>query len=118
MKDYSMYRFFKGEKEDPFDHETQNSQHMFWFYESCFENLFTRYESSDWYSFFGGGHKSITSDKFMKLLSDEDYERPTEKKKAGIFDLWLNDYLFVDKLYGEYGGENWYKKEYHSTSVQ
>ncbi|MDR1595294.1 MAG: hypothetical protein LBS43_12560 [Prevotellaceae bacterium] len=139
--DYSMYRFFKGEKENPFEkllnraeidkshlpppecmkyeynlpinevNKLQSSK-MFWFYESCFERLFEQYESSDWYAFFGKN-----GDKFMKLLSEKDYVRPSDKK--GVFDMWLNDYLFIDKLYPEYGGdENWYKKEYYSISVQ
>jgi hypothetical protein len=108
-----MYRYYKGEKENPFDHEKQNS-HMFWFYESVFENQFIKWESYQWYDFFGG----YTSKKFMEIISGEDYERPAENKKAAIFDLWLNEYLWIDKLYPEYGGENWYRKEYYSNSAQ
>jgi hypothetical protein len=40
MKDYSMYKYFKGEKENPFDAETQNSANRFWEYESMFEYKF------------------------------------------------------------------------------
>ncbi|MDR2425260.1 MAG: hypothetical protein LBD59_11165 [Prevotellaceae bacterium] len=116
MKDYSMYRFFKGESENPFDKERQNTAFMFWFYENHFEDDFSEKESSDWYAFFGSNSK--IGKKFMELLSTEDYERPTENKKAAIFDIWLNEYLFVEKLYGEYGSENWYKKEYYATSAQ
>ena len=156
MKDYSMYRYYKGEKENPFeakieelesklpgscnnymaDPVVKENEHekctscrlfpcntgklsnakMFWFYESCFEIEFSQKESSDWFSFFGGSDTK-TGHKFMKLLSEEDYERPTEKKKAGVFDLWLNEYLFVDKLGPEYG-ENWYIKEYYSASAK
>jgi hypothetical protein len=114
MKDYSMYRFFKGEKENPFDKDKQNSQHMFWFYESIFDRDFTDNDSSDWHDFFGG---SLAKD-FINLLSTEDYERPTEKKKAAIFKLWLEGYLFAEKLYGEYGGENWYREAYYATTVR
>jgi len=124
MKDYSMYRYYKGEKENPFEAIRKKSPNlslsnalMWWFYESCFEIEFLQKESSDWFSFFGGNHNSEASKKFMKLLSEEDYERPTEKKKAGVFDLWLNEYLFVDKLGPEYG-ENWYIKDYYSTSAK
>ena len=117
MKDYDIYRCFKGEPENPFDSETQSIQHIFWFYESCFEREFIDKESSDWFAFFGGFNSKI-SEKFMGLLSEEDYERPTKKKKAAIFDIWLNDYLFVDKLYGEYGDENEYKKSYHSITAR
>ena len=118
MKDYSMYRFFKGESENPFDKITQNTQSMFWFYENHFEQQFIKNDSSDWFAFFGGSHDSKTSKKFMKLLSEEDYERPAEKKKAALFDIWLNDYFFVEKLYGEYGSENEWKKLYYSTIAQ
>ena len=117
MGDYSMYRYFKGEKDNPFDKVNQNAQHMFWFYESCFEQQFSDNESSDWYAFFGG-KESKTAQKFTALLSAEDYERPAQSKKAAIFDIWLNDYLFVEKLYGEYGGENEYSKAYFATSVR
>lgn len=40
----------------------------------------------------------------MNLLSDEDYERPTEGKKKQVFEIWL-EYLFTEKLYPEYGGK-------------
>ncbi len=85
MVDYSMYRFFRGEEESPFDNETQNAQRMFWFYESCFERQFIKSGGSD-------------------------------KDKAAIFDRWLNDNLFVEKLYDEYGGgkTSWYKDLYYS----
>jgi hypothetical protein len=116
MKNYNMYRYFKGEDENPFDKEKQNNQFMFWFYENHFDLLFDKYESSDWYDFFGAGTERGNS--FMNLLSKDDYMRPTEKKKADIFDIWLNKYLFVDKLYAEWDNENEYKKAYYSTSVQ
>ena len=118
MKDYSMYRYFKGEEENPFEAKVglQNSM-MFWFYESCFEKEFEHKESSDWYAFFGGTHDSKTSNKFMKLLSEEDYERPSEKKKAAIFELWLYDYLFPDKLC-DWGSMDEDIKSYLSTSAQ
>jgi hypothetical protein len=34
MNNYSRCRYFKGEKENPFDKEKQNEEHMLWFYES------------------------------------------------------------------------------------
>lgn len=81
----------------------------FGFMNQCFNDLFEKYESSDWFSFFDM-HGSMGSD-FMKLLSDPDYVRPTEEKKKPIFELWLT-YLFKYKLYPEFGGENTYKKLY------
>jgi len=115
MKDYSMYRYYKGEKENPFNKENQNTSFMFWFYEKHFDDEFAKNESSDWHAFFGGNN-SETSKAFMKLLSEDDYARPAEKKKEAIFQLWLEKYLFVEKLYGEYGSENWYKKKYYAIA--
>ena len=118
MKDFSMYRYFKGEKENPFENKKEVDYRfciaaIFWFYESHFEGLFAKNESSAWLALFG----SKTSEKFMKLLSEEDYERPTEKKKAVIFELWLYDYLFPDKLC-DWGSMEEDIKSYLSTSAQ
>lgn len=108
--DYSMYKCFKGEKENPFDNEKQNAQHMFWYYESVFEDQFNLHSSSDWHSFF---LDHDMRDDFMKILSEQDYEKPSEEKKKPVFELWLT-YLFKEKLYPEYGGENTYKKAYNT----
>lgn len=109
-KNYDMFRFYQGEESNPFDNEKQNAQHQFWFYESCFEDLFERYSSSEWYSFFDD--YGMGKD-FMKILSSEDYERPSDEKKLPVFDLWLK-YFFKFKLYPEYGGENTDKELYFS----
>jgi hypothetical protein len=109
--DFSMFRYFKGENENPFSWEKQNAAHMYWFYESIFQGDFDRWESSDWYSFFGPAE---LGERFMKLLTDKDYERPTEEIKKPIFEIWL-DYLFTEKLYPEYGGKvNYYKELYYA----
>jgi hypothetical protein len=50
-------------------------------------------------------------------LTGKDNDKPTQSEKAAVFEIWLNDYLFVDKLGIEYGGDNWYKKEYYSNSA-
>ncbi|SFK99925.1 hypothetical protein SAMN05216357_11084 [Porphyromonadaceae bacterium KH3CP3RA] len=114
MTDYSMYKYFKGEKENPFDKEKQNAEYMFWLYEASFEKDFSGWGSHDWYYFFDGYGMG---DAFMKLLRDPaDYDRPSKDKKKQIFDLWL-EYLFTHKLYAEYGGENWHKKEYNRITV-
>lgn len=112
-KDHTIFRYYKGEKENPFNNEKQNTQCFFWFYESVFENDFTERESSDWYAFF---EQYAKGDEFMKLLSEEDHSRPTEEKKKQVFDLWLT-YLFTYKLYPEYGGENQYKAAYYANQA-
>jgi len=120
MKDYSMYRYFKGEDENPFEVVNGSQKHAiaekFWYYECVFERDFIKNESSEWFAFFGG-EQSQTAQNFMKLLSEEDYERPTEKKKAAILELWLNEYLFPDKL-NDWGGAKDEKDNYYSTSAQ
>lgn len=108
MKDYSMYRYYKGEDNSPFDKEKQNTEYMFWLYEASFEKDFSERDSSDWHSFFDGFGMG---DAFMNILSNADYEKPTGEKKKQIFDLWL-EYLFSVKLYGEYDADNWYQNAY------
>jgi hypothetical protein len=109
-----MYRYFKGEKENPFDKEKQNNEYMFWFYESTFERDYSGLDSSEWFDFF---NNYGMGDAFMKILSEADYDKPTNEEKKQIFDLWLK-YLFSEKLYAEYGGDNWYKEAYFATIVQ
>jgi hypothetical protein len=100
-----MYRYFKGETDNPFNKEKQEKEHFFWFYESVFESNFTERESSDWNAFFStyGLEKG-----FMKLLSNSDYEKLSDKK--GVFDLW-KEYLFREKLTGM-------ESEYNTTIAQ
>lgn len=112
MKDFSMYRYYKGEDKNPFNKESQSIQHMFWVYECAFDSDFSQKESSDWHRFFDD--HDLGSD-FMNLLSDADYERPQANKKKQVFELWLN-YLFTFKLYPEFGGENTDRKLYYSTA--
>jgi hypothetical protein len=114
MKDFSMYRYFKGEKESPFDKEKQNNEYMFWFYESIFERDYSGWDSSEWFNFF---NNYGMGDAFMKILSEADYDKPTNEEKKQIFELWLK-YLFSEKLYGEYGGDNWYKDAYYAAIAQ
>ena len=134
--DYSMYVYYKGEKENPFEillarNEVPNpaltppdsmkttynlprSEEIrlalcskFWYYESVFESIFAKMESSDLHAFF---EDSGLGNNFIKLLSEEDHESPTVQKKAAIFKLWLKQ-LFSSRLPG-------YETLYISTSVQ
>lgn len=113
--DCSMFRYYKGESENPFSLEKQNAACMFWFYESIFQQDFDKWESSDWFSFLGPDDRGK---RFMKLLTDDDYERPTERIKKPLFEIWL-EYLFTEKLYPEYGGKvNDYKIMYYAGSAE
>ncbi|MDR2058056.1 MAG: hypothetical protein LBP83_07230 [Dysgonamonadaceae bacterium] len=40
MSDYSMYRYYRGEKENPFEWEKENTANQFWGYEALFEHKF------------------------------------------------------------------------------
>lgn len=113
-KDFTMYKFYRGEKTDPFNQDTQNTEHMFWFYESIFERDFAKNYSADWYSFFS---EHDLGDRFMKILEEKDHDRPGEDKKKQIFELWL-EYLFTFKLYPEYDGENKLKAAYESATAR
>jgi hypothetical protein len=114
INNYEMFRFYQGEKSNPFDKEKQSAQYMFWFYESVFEREFLKNDSSEWYSFFSM-HDDMGKE-FMRILSESDYERPTQDKKKPLFELWLT-YLFKYKLYPEYGGENKDEKLYYSFKL-
>ena len=96
---YSMYKFYKGEKECP--KKLGAEQGRLWNAERVFEEEFKKNDSSDWFAFFSNceidGKKA--SSIFMKKIDpDKEYERPAEISKAWIFDLWVNYYLFVDKF--------------------
>ena len=112
MKDYSIYKCFNGEKENPFDRETQAIEHKFWFYESIFERDYSERDRVEWFEFFSDYGMG---DVFMKILLEDDYNKPIENNKKLILGLWLK-YLFSEKLYGEYGGENLDKDAYFAIT--
>lgn len=103
MKDYSMFRYFKGENDNPFDQESQNNEHMFWFYESHFENLFNRENNDHWRN----GFADSVNRKFRSVIAEVESKGSHSKLKTLIFDTWLNDYLFIDKL------TSWHKDQYN-----
>jgi hypothetical protein len=113
MENYSMYRFFKGEKSNPFDNKTESDRAKFWNCESTFEKDFKTKNTSDWYAFFKD-HGMQTF--FIDLLTENDHENLTDKTKKPVFEIWLI-YLFQFKLYPEYGGENKEKKIYYSIDL-
>ena len=99
--DYSIYKFYKGEKECPAHLGAE--QGRLWNAERVFEEEFQKNDSSDWFCFFKdcGINDINAGDIFMsKLDSDKEYERPLETSKAWIFDLWV--YLLTSfHQYGE-----------------
>ncbi len=113
MADFTMYRFFKGEKANPFDSQIDWVSAKFWYYEYVFDSSFFRMECSDLYSFF---KDHDMGKEFMTLLSEDEHDYLSEKSKKPVFELWLK-YLFKYKLYPEYGGENKLEMLYFSTDL-
>lgn len=131
-KDFSMYRCYRGEAENPYFKELWASEvdksHLpppecmkydfilpaekvqelswkgkFWFYESIFESNFWPLNTTEWYA--------------LGLLPGGDYERPADLNKKQVFELWLG-YLFTEKLYPEWGGTvNHDKEAYYSLTA-
>lgn len=98
-KDYSIYKFYKGEKECPSDLGKERGR--LWNAERVFEEEFQKNDSSDWFAFFKDCELDgkNAGDIFMKKIDpDKEYDRPLETSKKWIFDLWVNYYLFIDKF--------------------
>lgn len=113
MENYTMYRFFKGEKKNPFDEENSGASAILWNAESVFDSSYFKKECSDLYSFFKDHEMG---DEFMSLLSEDEHEYLSEKSKKPVFELWL-EYLFKFKYYSEYGGENKLKNIFFFTDL-
>jgi len=113
MEKYKMYRFYKGEKTNPFDSSVDSPSSIFWNAEQTFDSSYFNRETYKLHAFFDDHDMS---DRFMKLLSEDDNDYLTEKSKKPVFELWL-EYLFKFKYYGEYGGENKLKKIYFSNYI-
>lgn len=81
-----MYKYFKGEQQNPFDHEKQNARHMFWFYESIFERDFLQgnFTDENWIPPDAADHKE-----WVIVLKD----KPVDKEE--LFKLWLYHELMV-----------------------
>ena len=45
MGTYSMYKFYKGEKENPFADKNEGNKAMFWEYEFTFDSAFFKRET-------------------------------------------------------------------------
>lgn len=108
MSNLSIYKYFKGENTNPFDKTRQNTQHMFWFYESCFERDFLSgdFSSETWIP---GG----VSDRpeWEKVLAG----KPVDKEE--LFKLWLF-YLLMDRLVDKYESEpNTFLRLYYDTEL-
>lgn len=80
-ENYDCYKYYKGEKEDPFDYETRNIAHNFWEYEKSFEDVFLKgnFSLKTWYV----DEKTKNFDEWKEVLGGN----PVDKRK--LFELWL-----------------------------
>lgn len=83
---FSMYKYFKGEKENPFDNVTQNAAHMFWFYEQLFEDKFSKGDFSE-DAWIIPDHDN--PNEWKEVLSSKSVN------KEDLFKLWLFHLLMV-----------------------
>jgi hypothetical protein len=65
MGNYSMYRFFKGEKTNPFDNGNDSFSARFWNAEKTLETSFFTWETHKLHSFFDDHEMG---DVFMKMI--------------------------------------------------
>jgi hypothetical protein len=88
-KDYSVYKFYKGEAENPFSglkySEENDAKFVIWIYEEWFEHQWKKMDAASWRQWFAVANRHH---EFMKLLRPTDYDRPTDK--AGVFQLFMN----------------------------
>lgn len=108
---FSVFKFFKGERKNPFNKTKEPTAFFFWFYEATFNQQFMQWEPYQWHDFFSG---CGLEKEFVKIISEDDIPRIRLVKKKTLFDLWL-EYLFTFKLCPEFGGkENKFKEDYFS----
>lgn len=111
MSDYSMYKFFRGEKECPEriqrcvfvafrDWNSAMVLHTLWDEEAEFDKRFREWDCCTWWSFIKGWDEKA-ADEFMKKSESfypETDDSPSDRKvperfKRWLFDLYLEIYL-------------------------
>jgi len=94
----SFYHYFNGEPENPFDNIKQNAAHMFWWYESIYEERFNNgnFSFAEWKHITGYG---ISEDELKAVLNT----KPVSKEE--LFKLWLY-HLLSEYLPDKWSGCN------------
>ena len=110
MNDYSMFKYYKGEKECPFDGIQQNTAAMFWDYERIFEYKFTygNFSTGSWEM----PTMTANSKKELGVALDAN---PVDKRK--LFKIWLYNLLMEylpDKYWSD--DQNRFNALYWTTS--
>lgn len=87
IKDYTIYKFYKGEDINPFDADKQSVEHSFWEYERMFDELFNEGDFSikSWTI----GLDMTATKEWEEVLS----QKPVNKEE--LFKLWLYELLAI-----------------------
>lgn len=109
MKKTDLYRYFKGEKQNPFDREKQNASFMFWGYEQWFEEMFNQgdFSLNTWLP-------ASSDEQQRKEWSEALSRKPIDKEE--LFKLWLFE-LLMNRLPDKYESESdHFNKLYWATT--
>lgn len=81
-----MFKYFKGEKENPFDNEKQNTQYQFWGYEQLFDEMFNKgkFTFDAWIP-----PNAPDTKEWESVLK----QKPVDKEE--LFKLWLYNLVMV-----------------------
>jgi hypothetical protein len=111
MGNYTKYRYYKGENENPFDGSIDSPSFILW-QARCFLTLLI--SKRIFCSLQLLYHRM--GDQFMALLSEDDKEYLTEKNRIPVLELWL-EYLYDTKYSGKRKWQYTLKKKYYSTTL-
>lgn len=85
--DYSVYKCYKGEVENPFEMDKNELRSKFWWIESVFEKEFyQKYSKSKWEEFFQDGPYTKS---FRNLLDNQNLLQPNNQTKKQLLELFL-----------------------------
>lgn len=95
-KDFSMFRYFKGEEKNPYSEDSQNAQYYFWGFEKGFEDKFNsgNFDINLW-----APYQTPDIKEWETALSGNQID------KSELFKIWLFNLLMV-YLREKYQSEN------------
>lgn len=102
-----MYKYFQGEKGNPYNSVEQNSQHQFWGYEQLFEDKFNAGDFSfdTWIP-----PNAPDAKEWEKVLS----VKPVNKED--LFKLWLFNLIMVHLTEKYQSPDDSFLRLYHDTN--
>lgn len=81
-----FYRFYHGEVSNPFSKNTLS--YKYWQFEKDFDLDFNSLYTYDWYGRFNDVNVKI---RFMSMLCDDEFHKPTQRIKSTLFNFWLSE---------------------------